>query len=140
MMDERLLNMEVHELARLMKKARAAENNKRKAAGSRELTQGDIANIIQVSATAVSDWEQGKKHPGFLNVLKYCDVLGITPDELVGIKTNRRIAVESTEEERDMMLSMIHDCEQETELSRLQSKIHTLAYQLKALFSRAQPQ
>jgi hypothetical protein len=65
---------------------------------------------------------------------------GITSDELVGIKTNRRIAVESTEEERDMMLAMVHDCEQETELSRLQSKIHTLAHQLKALFSRAQPQ
>ena len=47
MMDERLLNMEVQELARRMKKARAAENNKRKTAGSRELTQGDIANIIQ---------------------------------------------------------------------------------------------
>lgn len=136
-MDERLLNMEVHELATLMKGARDAENKKRKAEGTREITQGDIANLIQVSATAVSDWEQGKKHPGFLNVLKYCEVLGITPDELVEIKTNRRIAVESTEEERDMILAIVHECEQETEFSRLRPKLQTLAQNLNALFGRA---
>ncbi len=139
-MNERLLNMDVHELATLLKNAREAENKRRKAAGTRELTQGDIASIIQVSATAVSDWEQGKKHPGFLNVLKYCEVLGITPDELVGIKTNRRIALESTERERDMILALAHECEQETEFSRLQLKLRTLVQHLKAFFSRARRQ
>ena len=137
-MDEKLLNMDVQELAGLMKEARETKNTKRKAEGQREITQGDIANVIQVSVTAVSDWEQGKKHPGFLNVLKYCEVLGMTPDELVGIKTNRRISLESTEEERDMILSMVHDCEQESDIHSLHQKLHTLSQSLTTLFSRAQ--
>ncbi len=137
-MDEKLLNMDVQELASLMKAARETEKKKRKAEGTREITQGDIANVIKVSVTAISDWEQGKKHPGFLNVLKYCEVLGITPDELVGIKTNRTISLESTEEERDMILSMVHDCEQESDIHSLRQKLHTLLQSLTAFFSRAQ--
>ncbi len=104
------------------------------------MTQGQIAKLLQVRAPTVSDWEQGKKPPGFLNVLRYCKVLDTTPDELVGIKTNRRIAVESTEEERDMILALAHECEQETEFNRIQSKLRTLVQHLKTFFSRAQRQ
>ncbi len=139
-MAEKFMEMDLQKLGQCMRMARETVNKIRKEHGEHEVTQGHIAKLLQVRAPTVSDWEQGKKHPGFLNVLRYCEVLDMTPDELVGIKTNRRIAVESTEEERDMILVLAHECEQETEFNRLQTKLRNLVQHLKTFFSRAQRQ
>ena len=106
--------------------------------GEHRVRTPKVAGSSPVPST-ISDWEQGKKHPGFLNVLKYCTVLGITPDKLLGMETPKQLfSLDITEEERDALFSMLEACKHESDLSTLQGKILFLDQHLKALFSRAQ--
>ncbi len=139
MMIEELLNLDLQELGMLMKYAREVENRRRKAQGKPEITQAEMAKLIHISTPTISDWEQGKKHPGFLNVAKYCGVLGITPDTLLKITKQKQIFyLEVTQEERDAIFSMFDHCEHESEMTYLQSKLQFLKQYITALFSRAQ--
>jgi DNA-binding XRE family transcriptional regulator len=71
-------DMGLKELGNLMQVAR--KNKKR--------TQEELAKIIGVSKNTVSEWERGEMHPGFLNVKKYCDILEMSIDDLLGVKKN----------------------------------------------------
>lgn len=72
-----------------------------------ELLKADAIGVDRVSVTL---WEQGKRHPGFLNILNYCQFLGMTVDELMGVKTNRTLQIELTEEERNMLFATVDEC------------------------------
>ena len=39
-----------------------------------------------IAFQTVYEWEKGRQHPGFLNVVKFCEFLGMTLDELLGVK------------------------------------------------------
>ncbi len=133
------MNIDLQDLGLRMKFAREKENRKRKAKREPEIKQTDMAQRIQVGTSTISEWEQGKKHPGFLNVVNYCKVLGITPDLLLGMETPKQLlSVDVTEEERDAMFSMLEECQHETDLNTLHGKIQFFQQHLKALFSRAQ--
>ena len=82
---------------------------------------------IHVGIATISGWGKGKKHPGFLNVLKYRRELGLTPDELLTIKKKRTVYL-ITEEDRDTMFAILEDCERESEVSDLRQKLHLLTY------------
>lgn len=72
-----------------------------------ELLKADAIGVDRVSVTL---WEQGKRHPGFLNILNYRQFLGMTVDELMGVKTNRTLQIELTEEERNMLFATVDEC------------------------------
>ena len=74
--------MEEFNLRELGKRIQAARKAKKK-------TQDDVAQAIRVSKNIVSEWERGTKQPGIMNVLKYCNFLGITLDELFTFKQQR---------------------------------------------------
>ncbi|MCT4611488.1 MAG: helix-turn-helix domain-containing protein [Pelagimonas sp.] len=54
----------------------------RRAAG---LTQAALGEEIGVTNTAVSNWEQGLAEPTLQNVLRLCEVLNTTADQLLGV-------------------------------------------------------
>lgn len=122
------------ELGKLLKTAR---KTKEKEYG-KKITHKMVAEGIGVDRVTVAMWEQGKKHPGFLNIVNYCNFLGITLDELLGVKRTQPLYIELTEEEREAILSMVEGCAQESELGRLHQKLHLLKQYLKAFLGRAQ--
>ena len=52
----------------------------RKASG---ISQEKLAAILNVSQSAVTQWETGKTHPGFNKLLQLADLFGVTVDELM---------------------------------------------------------
>ena len=123
--------MEKFNLSELGRRIKAARKAKKK-------TQDDVAQAIGVSKNIVSEWERGLRQPGILNVLNYCNFLGMSFDELVGVKKTQTLHLEITEEERDTIFAMLEECQREAENSTLQSKLHFFEKHLKALFSRVQ--
>lgn len=51
--------------------------------GARELSQGDLAEALDVSRQSVSKWETGQSVPELDKIIKLADLFGITVDELV---------------------------------------------------------
>ena len=129
--DKEKLSLE--ELGELMKKARKTKEKEQ----GKKITHKMVAEVIGVDRVTVIMWEQGKKHPGFLNILNYCNFLDMTIDELLETKKIRTLYIELTEEERDTILSMIDECKREPENNLLHSKLHFLEQHMKAFFSRA---
>jgi len=60
------------------------------------LTQGDIANALQVSAQAVSKWERGDNAPDILGLPALAELLGTTTDFLLGNHDVRQEEFEAT--------------------------------------------
>lgn len=116
----------------LGKRIKAARKAKKK-------TQDDVAQAIGVSKNIVSEWERGAKQPGIMNVLNYCNFLGITLDELLQFKKQRYFLFIANEEERNALLSMLNECQDETELDNLHDKLHSLERSLTAFLNRAYP-
>lgn len=101
-------------------------------------TQDEIAEAIGVGKNAVSEWERGVKQPGILNLLNYCNVLGMTLDELLDLKKYASFHLTFTDKERETILALIQECQQQSELHALQQKLHLLEKYLEAFFSRAE--
>ena len=51
--------------------------------GARELSQGDLAEALDVSRQSVSKWETGQSVPELDKIIKLADLFGVTVDELV---------------------------------------------------------
>ena len=63
----------------------------------------------------------------------------MTIDELLAVKKDPTLHIETTEQERDTILSLLEECKQDSENNGLlQSKCHFLEQHIKAFFSRAQ--
>ena len=122
------------ELADLLKKAKRLREQET----GQKITQKMIADAIGVDRVTVTKWEQGKRQPSFLHVLSYCNVLRITPNELIGLRKKRTLHIELSEEERNTLLSMVNECQDETELDSLHNKLRSLEQYLKAFLGRAQ--
>lgn len=54
----------------------------------RGYTQQDIANQLQKSLNAVSSWELGKTSPSPDDMVRLCNILDITPNQLCGWDKN----------------------------------------------------
>ena len=50
-----------------------------------KINQGELADLLDVNQTTVGQWRSGKKKPGYDNIVKIYETLGITPDEVFGI-------------------------------------------------------
>lgn len=123
------------ELAELLKKAKRLKEQET----GKKITQKMIADAIGVERVTVTMWEQGKRQPSFVHVVGYCQVIGITPNELIGLRKKRTLHIELSEEERQILLSMVQACQDETELDGLQKKLRELGHSLKDFLSRAYP-
>ncbi len=122
--------MEEFDLSELGRRIKTARKAKKK-------TQDEVAHAIGVSQNIISDWERGAKQPGILNILNYCNFLGITLDELFDVKKQKYVNIQFTEEEIDTIFSLVDECEQEPEIRDLQKKLRFLRQYLKSLFGRA---
>ncbi|MBR2712111.1 MAG: helix-turn-helix transcriptional regulator [Bacilli bacterium] len=54
----------------------------------KNLSQEDLANILDVSRQTVSKWETGESMPDFNKICPLCEYFGITSDELITGKQN----------------------------------------------------
>lgn len=124
------------ELGRLMQEAREQKHDQSGKRISREM----VGKAIGVDKQTIYEWERGNKHPSFLNVCKFCDYLGMTLDELLGVKSSRYLHLVLSEEERDEIFLMLKTCKADIENSPLYDELHMLEHHLHALFSRARPQ
>ena len=123
------------ELADLLKKAKRLKEQET----GKKITQKMIADAIGVERVTVTMWEQGKRQPSFVHVVGYCQVLGITPNELIGLRKKRTLHMELSEEERQRLLSMVKTCQDATEFDSLQKKLRSLEHHLTAFLNRAYP-
>jgi len=55
------------------------------------LTQTDLANKLEVTEQAVSKWERDQSCPDVSTFAKLAETLGLSSDELLSIKENRKI-------------------------------------------------
>ena len=62
----------------------------RKVRRSREMTQEDLAEFLNVSVSAVSQWESEKTTPDISMIPAICSLLNISSDELLGIDLNKK--------------------------------------------------
>ena len=51
----------------------------------RNLTQTELANLINVKQSQVSEWLKGKSKPGYDNLKAICLALGVSGDQILGI-------------------------------------------------------
>lgn len=52
---------------------------------SREISQGDLANILNVGSSTISQYETGNREPCFANLLRISEYFGVSVDYLLGI-------------------------------------------------------
>ena len=64
--------------------------NIRKARQERKLTQGNLADLLNVSESAVSQWESGKTSPDLGIIPEVCAVLDVSADYLLDISEEKR--------------------------------------------------
>jgi DNA-binding XRE family transcriptional regulator len=50
----------------------------------RGLTQQELANLVHLHRVTIASFESGKNNPTLENMLKFCEVLNITPNDLLG--------------------------------------------------------
>ncbi len=73
--------------------SKIAENRKKK-----NLTQEEFAEMLGVSAQAVSKWENDVSCPDIMLLPKIANIFSISIDELMGVASNRETAEEKTDE------------------------------------------
>ena len=49
------------------------------------MSQKDVADDIGVTASAYANYEQGTREPNLETLIKLCEVLNVTADEILGI-------------------------------------------------------
>ena len=52
----------------------------------KNLSQIQLAKILEINQTTVSTWELGKKLPDFINIAKISKYFGVTSDYLLGLE------------------------------------------------------
>jgi len=78
------------------------------------LTQEELSQMMEVSAQAVSKWENDQTCPDITSLPKLAKILGVTVDELLSGKEEnspvaRVLAPEERKELKDMMLRLLVD-------------------------------
>ena len=66
------------------------------------LTQEDIADKVNISAQAVSKWENDISLPDITTLPLLSDILGVTIDELLGKKRNQEVVVVEEAKRKDI--------------------------------------
>ena len=67
---------------------------------SKNLTQDDVAEKLNVTRQTVSKWETNQSTPDFDKIVPLCDLYGITPNELLSVGNGE--STNANQEETDM--------------------------------------
>ena len=51
-----------------------------------DLNQTQLANLLNIKQSQVSEWLKGKSKPGYDNLKNLCLVLGVSADIILGLK------------------------------------------------------
>lgn len=62
---------------------------------AKNLSQGDLAELLDVSRQSVSKWETNAAIPDLDKLMKMCDVFGVTLDELTGRMAHEKESIET---------------------------------------------
>ena len=57
----------------------------------KDLSQDELAKMIDCPSSLISYYENCQREPGFSNLLALCEVLDETPDYLMGITSARKL-------------------------------------------------
>lgn len=74
-------------------------NNIYKLRTAKNLSQGELADLLDVSRQSVSKWETDAAVPDLDKLMKLCDVFGVTLDEITGRETHTQEHIEITKSE-----------------------------------------
>ena len=69
-------------------------NNIYKLRTAKNLSQGDLADLLDVSRQSVSKWETDAAIPDLDKLIKLCDAFDVSLDEITGRKTNEQTTIE----------------------------------------------
>lgn len=64
---------------------------------SKNLTQDDVAEKLNVTRQTVSKWETNQSTPDFDKIVPLCDLYGITPNELLSVENDENKSAENEE-------------------------------------------
>lgn len=65
------------------------------------ISQEALAEVLGVSRQAVSKWETGAAQPEMANILRLCDILEVSPNELLCHKSAEKLAEECEADNRE---------------------------------------
>ena len=65
------------------------------------LSQNEVAEYLNLSRQAISQWETGKVYPDIENVVLLCDLYNISSDELLGVKKEKSHCAKEDEGNKD---------------------------------------
>lgn len=74
-------------------------NNIYKLRTAKNLSQGDLADQLDVSRQSVSKWETDAAVPDLDKLMKLCDVFEVSLDEITGRETHKQEHIEITKSE-----------------------------------------
>lgn len=66
------------------------------------LSQADVANALNLSRQAISQWETGKAYPDIDNLVLLCELYDMTLDELVG-RNSKTLFAEEQEIQKEVI-------------------------------------
>ncbi|MBO5203143.1 MAG: helix-turn-helix transcriptional regulator [Clostridia bacterium] len=72
---------------------------------AKNLSQGELAELLDVSRQSVSKWETNTAVPDLDKLMKMCDIFAISLDELTGRIKKEKTITKSTDIERSAMLT-----------------------------------
>lgn len=73
-------------------------NRIREVRKAKKLSQTELAEMLHVHQTAVSQWENGKTEPDMDNLCRIADIFGVTVDYLLGVDTQSKTIDEQLSE------------------------------------------
>ena len=71
-----------------------------KVLNERHMTQAEFAKLVGISTSTISEWKKRKTNPTVDKIMDICNVLQITPEQLLtgkGIEDEKEIAMASSE-------------------------------------------
>ena len=60
-----------------------------------QLSQSELAKLLNVNQTTISQWEAENKKPSYDNILSIYCRFGISPNELLGIEEPRKFKIQN---------------------------------------------
>ena len=87
------------QIAKRIKQARIDKN----------MTQLQLADAMGVSYQAVSNWERGNSMPDISKLTDLCSTLGLTVDELLGVKEKTTAAVTKAMEKEELAVEELEE-------------------------------
>ena len=69
---------------------------------SKQLSQEEVAEILNVSRQTVSKWETDQSTPDFDKIIPICELYGITPNELLSVEKEQESEVKNNNDDKDI--------------------------------------